>query len=186
MPDRPNWEPAEVAFADALAALPLAAPAPSAWPTLEASIARRIAQRRRRNQWRTGLAAAAVLLAGVPLLRLWSPTPVDAPPPDVVAATASPRSDLTERNQVLQAQLVAFGEPLDAGAALAAAELEDLIGMVDVQLSAAEHSDQSELLWRQRLALMQELASIHAQGDYRLAHNDSSRAGVTPASYVVD
>jgi hypothetical protein len=194
MPDFRNLEPAP-ALADALAALPLAGPSESTWPRIEATLAARLARRRRATRWRYGLAAALALFALAPALELALTDRATAPPaPADVAATADPRDALIERSQALEASLAAYDEPVDAGSAFAAAELEDLIGMVDVQLSATDDPRHAQVLWRQRLALVEELATIRARGRYRLATIDglatndgpAPRAELLPASYVID
>lgn len=148
---------------EALRALPLAAPAASALPALKARLAR---QRRGRvvRRWLPLAAAAAVCaLALSPLLRQGAPVQ----PPAAAAAVDPDLAALIAQNQVYESALrsAAFGgRAQSARTALAGAGIEDLIGMLDLELSAADNDAQARDLWRQRLALMRELAAVRAGG----------------------
>ena len=47
---------------------------------------------------------------------------------------------------------------------MAAVEVEDLIGLVDVQLTGARGDADALPLWRQRVALLEDLAAIRGNG----------------------
>jgi hypothetical protein len=167
---------------DALRALPLATPPRSALPALQA----RLAARRRASQLRRLLplaaaAAVGVLAVGV-LLRSGGPAaPMDpaqsAPAPDPAT------SALIAQNRVFEDALrsTAFSaHPLSGRDALAGAELEDLIAMVDVALSAESDPEQARDLWAQRLGLMRELAALRSSDD---GARPMAQAEVLPAAY---
>jgi hypothetical protein len=97
-------------------------------------------------------------------------------------------ADLIARNRELEMMLRGIDPermPLDAESALAGAQLEDLIGMLDLELSATEDDSRAHLLWQQRLVLLQELAAVRQTGFAAVAQ-DSGVASLQPATYVVD
>jgi hypothetical protein len=181
--------PRDEALAQALRALPLAAPEASAWPMLQAQLRRRARAPRPRHRFAFAAAAALAMLALLPWLRRTPAPPVHDSAPAVVA-----RSDDADaarwiaQSQAFEAALrgspVGY-EPLDAGAAMASAEIEDLIGMIDLQLSQADDPRVSSRLWQQRVALMQELADVRGEGAWRLAATDQGGT-VMPAAYRID
>jgi hypothetical protein len=145
---------------DALRALPLAAPPASALPALQARHARRRRERLLRRWLPLAAAAAVCALALSPLLRQGAPQQ-----PATSAAVDPDLAALIAQNQVYESALrsAAFGGGAQsARSALAGAEIEDLIGMLDLELSAAGDADAARDLWRQRLVLMQELAAVRA------------------------
>jgi hypothetical protein len=173
-------EPDDPCLRDALRALPLAEPAASALPALQARLARRRRERAMRRWLPLAAAAAVCVLALLPLLRGGLLQPVASDDAGFDADTAA----LIAQNQVYESALrsAAFsGRALSARSALAGAELEDLIGMLDLELSAAPDADAARALWQQRLALMQELASVRANDlpDRLTADN----ASVQPANW---
>ena len=129
-------------LAAALAALPLETPAEGGFARLAATLERR----RRRAMVVRGFALAASLaaIALVPLA-LMRGGEVAAPPATPVAATPAAtagtpaeaqRAALIEQNEQLEAWVRAQDEPYDGASAYASAELEDLIGVIDAELSA--------------------------------------------------
>ena len=60
---------------------------------------------------------------------------------------------------------------------MAAVEVEDLIGLVDVQLGGARGDADALPLWRQRVALLEDLAAIRGNG-LALAENGGREYGV--------
>jgi len=179
----------ERSLATALRALPQAAPPPDLWPAL----ARSLNPRRQPTRWRYALPAA--LAAGVALAVLlprWSFEPNIAPTPaapEVAAAapdttTTQPRNDpheldaLHQRSQSLERWIAAFAEnaPQDSRDLMAAVEVEDLIGLVDVQLDSVRGDSDALPLWRQRVALLQDLATIRSNA-FAVAANDGGAAG---------
>lgn len=167
------------ALASALRALPAETARPDLWPDL----AHALVARRRTARMRAGglaLAASAALLALVPLLsanRHGTPATPSATP---VATTAAPAAAndatrelaaLRQRSQTLERWIAgATQAPLDGRDLMASVEVEDMIGLVDLQLEAA-HGDADALpLWRQRVGLLEDLATIRTSA-YALAAN---------------
>jgi hypothetical protein len=181
--DRPN----DAALAAALRALPDAAPMPDLWPELARSI-----DAGRRRPWRyalpVALAAGIALALVLPNLMHREATPAQpAAPVASVTAPAAEKSDelsqLHTRSQSLERWIaaVAARAPQDGRDLMAAVEVEDLIGLVDVQLGGA-HTDADALpLWRQRVALLEDLAAIRGNG-VALAANGADGEAV-PASF---
>ncbi len=174
----------------ALRARPLVAPAASVWPELEAALRRQAP--RRRSTWQCVLPyAAAAGLAGFALLGAWRlghppragrDTPVAVTQPAVANASADPAmaeiDGLRAQSQRIEAWLRSTARttaPQASQDLLASAEIEDLIGLVDVQLSVAGGAE-STALWRQRVDLLQDLAAIRATA-YGLAFTDASLDG---------
>ena len=169
---------ADAALAAALRALPQSAPQPDLWPEL----ARALDRKRRPRAWRYLLPAA--LAAGVALALLIPRSPTrDSEAPRVAsvpATTSAPTTSapdarnvtapapgneieqLHERSQTLERWIaaVAARAPQDSRDLMAAVEVEDLIGLVDVQLGGARGEADALPLWRRRVALLQDLASI--------------------------
>ncbi len=149
---------------DALLAMPLATPPHSVLPALTARLAKRCGERAQRRWIALAAAAAVCALALLPWLRGGdSAAPIAAlqsNPADNTAAAA-----LIAQNQVFEDALrsASFGSrPLSARDALAGADIEDLIAMLDLELSAASDKATSTDLWQQRLTLLQELAAVRA------------------------
>ncbi|HEU4855850.1 MAG TPA: hypothetical protein VFS86_00955 [Rhodanobacteraceae bacterium] len=170
MKDKPGEEQATLAAA--LRALPAGAPTQDAWPELAARIRRRRVTRR--AVWFTLPAAFA---AGLALTLAWphlqprthapTPTLIAAQPgarpsasnaPDVIALQASSR-----QWQAWVQKLDRKGAPLDGPQLAEAVALQDRIGLVDLQLSAASKSSTTAVLWQQRITLLQQLGLLHLQ-----------------------
>jgi len=173
----------ERATAAALQQLPLLAPPADQFARVAIAIARRKRIPRVR-QVLFAVAAVIALAAVIPsVIRQSNEQPA------VVATTSSqppvddPSQELIARNQWLEAMVRAQGEPMDAASAYASAELEDLIGMVDVQLSATDEPAEQVALWEQRLSLMQNLASVRTQS---MAVVRNEEPAFMPASYQID
>jgi hypothetical protein len=165
-----------LSLADALRALPSAGPQPDLWPDLARSL-----NARRRRRWRYALPAA--LPAGLALFALASRlTTTDSGTPATPLETAATRkaatpsaaselSALHERSQALERWIAtATVAPLDSRDLMAAVEVEDLIGLVDVQLGATRGDADALPLWRQRVALLEDLATIRVNR-YAIAAN---------------
>jgi hypothetical protein len=183
--DAMNDRPSDAALAAALRALPDAAPTPDLWPDLARSI-----EQRRRRPWRyalpMALAAGIALALVLPKLTHRETTP--SQPATPVANVAEPSNDVDElsqlhkRSQSLERWIaaVAARAPQDGRDLMAAVEVEDLIGLVDVQLGGARTDSDSLPLWRQRVALLEDLAAIRGNG-VALAANGADGEAV-PAS----
>lgn len=180
MHDRLNHDPMnhapqdnDAALAAALRALPAHAPTRDAWPDLAARVRRRRVARK--TVWFTLPAAFAAGLAltlawphlhlrPVPLrparVAMQSTTGHVATPaaPDVATLQASSR-----QWQAWVQALVRDGAPLDGQQLAQAVSLQDRIGLVDLQLSAAHNGATTADLWRQRITLLQQLGLLHLQ-----------------------
>ena len=184
----------DTTLAAALRALPESAPQPDLWPEL----AQALLQRRRRRVWRYVLPAAIAAGIAIALLLPRSPvhedatprvasTPATSPSPASQSAStqAVPAQELTQlhqRSQTLERWIaaVAARAPQDSRDLMAAVEVEDLIGLIDVQLGGARGDGEALPLWRQRVALLEDLATIRGNA-FALAENgDAGRAN--PAS----
>jgi hypothetical protein len=176
------------ALAAALRALPDAAPQPDLWPGL----ARELAARRTPRAWRTlvPLALAAGLLLAVllprALVRESAPPEVAVVPAPTAPAVSVPDDELDAlrvRSQTLERWIaaVAARAPQSSRDLMAAVEVEDLIGLVDLQLSGAHAPSDALPLWRQRVALLEDLATIRGSA-FAIAANDDI-AGAHDAAY---
>ncbi|MEZ5461322.1 hypothetical protein [Dokdonella sp.] len=154
-------------LAEALRGLPTAEPPPDLFAQVSDSLRRR----RSRRRWMVPAALAASVLLGV--LLIW-PDTAHTPPavvPSASPAVSSPASPISEierlraDSKILEAWLGGLpGEaPRDGRSLMASAEIEDLVGLIDVQLSATRNEAESLPLWRQRVALLEELASIRSE-----------------------
>jgi hypothetical protein len=173
MHDEPNQQhmKGEAALAAALRALPDATPPRDGWPAIAARIAHR---RRTRNTLR--IAVPAALAAGVAIAvalpHLW-PARAPSTAPRVVQRTAAPTrvpeielGALRAQSQRLQTWVTALdrnGAPLGGSALAGAVALQDRIGLVDLQLSAATDPATRASLWKQRNLLLQQLGLLHLQ-----------------------
>jgi hypothetical protein len=158
------------ALAAALHALADAAPLHDGWPALAARIARR---RRTRSMLRitvpAALAAGVAIAIAVP--HLWpAHAPSSAPRATQQAAALPVRAPEAElgalrtRSQRLQAWVHTLdrdGAPLGADALAGAVALQDRIGLVDLQLSAATDPAARASLWQERNVLLQQLGLLH-------------------------
>jgi len=163
--DRSN----DASLAAALRALPDAAPAPDLWPDLARSL-----EARRRRPWRYAvpMALAAGIALALVLPKLANRDATAPQPATPVANVAAPAADIDELSQLhLRSQslerwiaAVAARAPQDGRDLMAAVEVEDLIGLVDVQLGGARTDADALPLWRQRVALLEDLAAIRGNG----------------------
>ena len=152
----------------ALRALPMAEPPQD----LFAQISRNPKMRSRRPRWIIPTALAASVLLG---LLLVLPNPPVTPPaivqsglPTQPADSVAPASEidrLRADSRILEAWLGGLSAEgqRDGRSLMASAEIEDLVGLIDVQLSATRNDAESLPLWRQRVALLNDLASIRSK-----------------------
>lgn len=184
----------EAALAAALRALPESAPEPDLWPGIMSSVE----ARRRRRHWRYALPVAiAAALALAMLLPRWLARDVQAPRTTPLASATAPETpatavsasdadeitSLNQRSRTLERWIaaVAARAPQDGRDLMAAVEVEDLIGLVDVQLGGARGDTDALPLWRQRVALLEDLAAIRGNA-FALAE-DGADANAMPASF---
>lgn len=173
MHDRPDHHRMneDAALSAALRALPTIRPTHDGWPALAARIRRR--RRTRRTVWFTLPPAFAACLA---LALLWPDASLHAPAPVRLAqpgetAQASPAMDLaalqasSRQWQTWVQNLDDNGAPLNGRALAQAVALQDRIGMIDLQLSAARDPATLTDLWQSRIALLQRLGLLHLQPD---------------------
>lgn len=158
----------EATLAAALRALPHVPPPCNAWPRLSARI-----QRRRRARRVACITVPAALAAGValafvgPQLATRARSLRPSVPRTAMAAPAARSPDvasLQTRSVRLQAWVATLdreGPPLNSEALATAVTLQDRIGLIDLQLSAARHRGTSASLWLQRIDLLQRLGMLH-------------------------
>ena len=182
-------------LADALRALPLQAPDRSAWPELAVQLQQSQGARRdtgRRESFRRFVlpAALAAALAAVFIVAQKPREPgaqrpvATVAPIDASSNTNSAKAGnvhnaatdatqlvaLQQRSQDLERWLHDTGEaamPLQGQDLVAATEIENLIGLVDVEL-AAPHEVQDEDLWKKRVNLLEDLSALR-YSNYELA-----------------
>ncbi|HEX6833435.1 MAG TPA: hypothetical protein VF132_07875 [Rudaea sp.] len=177
--------PAGMNLADALRALPLLAPERSAWPQLAAALAREALPARRRSRWPIALAAAIALafVAAIAFRHAIPHRPATVAPASASfvdnaandtnannADTAAKLTALQDRSQALERWLHETdraGVPLSGQDLAAAAEIEDMIGLVDVQLDGTPAANEL-LLWHRRVALLEDLTALR-YSSYSLA-----------------
>jgi hypothetical protein len=185
----------QLSLGDALRALPLAAPDRDVWSALAAQLAPRQAPpARRRFVVPLAIAAGILALATVLIVARHALVPaVDvATIPRAPASTVANDTNVANATNVQnaategEAQLVALesrsralerwlsdtrgaAAPLPAQDLAAAAEIEDLIGLVDVELAAAPRN-RSLALWHHRVALLEDLTTLR-YSNYRIAES---------------
>jgi hypothetical protein len=171
---------------EALLSMPLRSPPRSVLPALTARLARTRRERAQRRWIPLAAAAAVCALALLPWLRSADlAAPVETPQASI--ADDDSTAALIAQNQVFENALrsAAFGSrPLSARDALAGAGIEDLIGMLDLELSAASDPGTSKDLWQQRLVLLQELAAVRASGSN--PNLTAQAMDLQPANYQIN
>jgi hypothetical protein len=167
-------DPDDASLGAALRALPASAPARDLWPEMAARVRRRGAARK--AVWFTLPAAFA---AGLALTFAWpqfhrhaaSPafTPVATQSSSHAATPKAAANDLaalqasSQQWQAWVQKLDRDGAPLDGRQLTQAVALQDRIGLVDLQLSAARNPSTTVELWQQRITLLQQLGLLHLQ-----------------------
>ena len=193
-------------LADALRALPQHAPNGDVWSQLAAELGAPV--RARRRTWPYFAAAAAVLIAvaatltmphqpaTVPNVATSNATSANTSEPANVATVEPSNHDQITHDQItaLQTrsreleqwlhQTAGAAAPLPGRDMAAAAEIENLIGIVDVQLTAPDQSNRrdEEKLWRRRVDLLEDLTALR-YSNYRLAESDTFANG-HPATWI--
>ncbi len=139
-----------------LRALPAYAPPRDRWPLVAAQ-----ARRERRQRWMraaAGLATAAALTA-LTFVAL-------RPPQTDVAAERAELERAMTRSQALEQALKSLGpehRALNGEAAFAAAELQDRLRQLDVEIASPDlqRRDQALNLWRERAGVLSALVDVH-------------------------
>jgi hypothetical protein len=176
------------ALVSALRELPLATPQRSVFAELERELAAASASttttpRRLRGAW---IALAATFVAALAGVRLLHPQSADtslvetSPSADTLALIAQ-----SQQLDDMLATLDARSVPINAESAMASAELEDLIGLTDLQLNAAHRDDEAHALWSRRVDLMTRLAATRAGSSFNTL-SDNGGASLQNASYRID
>jgi hypothetical protein len=172
--DPRDHDPEAAALGAALRALPASAPARDLWPEVAARARRHGVVRK--AVWFTlpaAFAAGIALSFAWPLLLRHAALPASTPVatqtarPAVTPAANDPGlGALQASSQQWQAwvqKLDRDGAPLDGRQLTQAVALQDRIGLVDLQLSAARNPSTATELWQQRIALLQQLGLLHLQ-----------------------
>ena len=174
----------------ALRALP-DVPPPDLWPTLARDLARRRSPIRRHAR-ALALAAGALLAIGAATLyfasstmRASQETTAQSPAQSTMNATSDASIELDRvrtQSQTIERWLaaVAARTPQSSGNSMAAIEVEDLIGLIDVQLSGARDAGEALPLWHQRVSLLEDLAAIRSQA-FSLAETGAAADGSAAA-----
>jgi hypothetical protein len=165
------------ALAAALRTLPAAEPPGGGWQRLSTRL-----RHRRRKRFAFGVALPAALAAGL-AVAVWLPHLRTAPAsvPKMVQQTSPAMNEadlatLRAHSQQLQAWVHALdrgGAPLNGDALASAVSLQDRIGLVDLQLTAARDPVTRATLWQQRITLLQRLGLLHLQ-PYTVAEHVST------------
>lgn len=188
MHDEAHHEPVngDPALAAALRTLAEATPPHDGWPALAARIARR-----RRTRTMLRIAVPASLAAGVAIAvampHLWPAHAPSSSPRVAQRATVPTRASGTDlsalrtQSQRLQAWVRTLdrnGAPLSGDALAGTVALQDRIGLVDLQLSAATDPAARASLWQERNILLQRLGLLHLQ-PYSVAEHTQARPNET-------
>jgi hypothetical protein len=177
---------------DALRRLPLHAPKDDVWSQLAAELGS--PARTRRRAWPFFAAAAAVLIAIAATLTMPHRPPATvanvassndtsantSENANVTTADANTLNALQLRSRELEQwlnQTAGAAAPLPGNDLAAAMEIENLIGVVDLQLAAPNQRDE-EKLWRRRVDLLEDLTTLR-YSNYRLAESDAIANGQT-------
>ncbi len=174
---KPGTDEFERSVGESLRKLPLQGPRRDLWAAIEADLPKQESARAR--WWPYALATAAALVLAVLVLPRQGSESTDQDVP--VAAAEDPRAVWIAESQALESTLRALERrPLDARSAMAGAELEDLIGLTDLQLGVAAKPEEELALWQQRVVLMNELAQVRRSGRTR---ETAAYADMMPAAY---
>jgi hypothetical protein len=158
---------------DALAALPLHAPSRGVWAELANELALT-----RSKRWRYSLPAAVAAMLALCMawpLRHEAPTPRGLGP-TIATVMPSEQLDVLRRRSESLEHWLRFSDTINSARnaqdLVASSEIEDMIGLVDVQLGAQSDAATALPLWRQRVALLEDLTALRYT-DYTLAASNS-------------
>ena len=154
----------------ALRSLPARASAPDRWNEIDARLSGARASKsapRRRPGWLLPAASAALVLVAVLLTFNDRDAPTPDPQTTEIAPAESARQQLLAESRRLESLLAAMpAEPrvTRAHTAMTVADLEDRIQWVDYRLNVANETglrgDQADLLWRERVDLLNSLVAV--------------------------
>lgn len=154
----------------ALRSLPARVSAPDRWNEIAARLSGDRAAKsapRRRPGWFLPAASAALVLVAVLLTFNDRDAPTADPQTKEIAAAESARQQLLAESRRLESLLAAMpAEPrvTRAHTAMTVADLEDRIQWVDYRLNVANETglrgDQADLLWRERVDLLNSLVAV--------------------------
>jgi hypothetical protein len=202
---------ARVQLGEALRALPLASPARDAWPALAAQLAPPAARRHRGQRSLLAVAAACLLAIATAFLLHRAPVqtqPVATVAPIAASSTANGTNAAEAANMTNatntqsrqdEGELVAAqarsqslerwlrdtrksASPLPGQDLAAATEIENMIGLVDVELAAAAPAGELPL-WHRRVALLEDLTALR-YSNYRLAETATAMPATTTLNQV--
>ncbi len=169
-PYPPSHEPDSLGAA--LRALPGHDAASDGWQRMRAKIEARARQRRLlRTIVPLAMAASVLVALGMnhALRRPAATALVGAQPPTSATprvtrnnATLAQLQDHSMRLERWLAELRAGGAPLQGPSLASAVNLQDRIGLIDLQLAAPGDAGDRASLWRQRVRLLQDLAMLRA------------------------
>jgi hypothetical protein len=192
----------ELTLGDALRALPMQAPRGDVWASLAKGLTP--PQRRARFVWPIAIAACALVAFAVFFARHQLPesstatvaTPIASSVPNETAET---KMNATNATNDTNAQLAALqsrsreleqwlhetagiAAPLPGHDLAAAGEIESLIGVIDVELTAPQQRHE-EQLWRRRVNLLEDLTALR-YSNYRLAESGAAGNSAQPTAWI--
>ncbi len=159
----------------ALRGLPLVSPARSALPDVLNQLARKrpTLAARQRPRWLAW--AAGVMAIGIGVFVFGQRDTQQAV--NAVPVVSSKLQALMTQSAEWENALHRFEQQsvaMDAGTALASAELEDLIGLTDLQLGAVQNDSQAEHLWERRISLISRLTELRTQAAWQRAYPEQN------------
>ncbi|MGD9582146.1 MAG: hypothetical protein AB7V26_00545 [Lysobacterales bacterium] len=163
---------------EALRALPLDAPDASLWLRLSGRL-----PPERKPRW-PRLTVAASFIAALLLVGVYAGFQSPAPP-SALADHEPALPELIAESAQLEALLAATTMPTASGPALAlGADLEDQLAGVDAELTGVALDPARQMqLWRQRLALLRELAGLQTTQQWLAARGEQGEDGMLVLAY---
>jgi hypothetical protein len=192
----------ELTLGDALRALPMQAPRGDVWTSLAKEMTP--PKRRARFVWPVAIAACALAAFIVVSTVHRIPAPSTATVADPAASsvpndTTEPRMNAANATNDTNAQLAALqsrsreleqwlhetaglAAPLPGHDLAAASEIESLIGVIDMELTAPQQRHEDEL-WRRRVNLLEDLTALR-YSNYRLAETGAAGNSARPTAWI--
>ena len=201
-----EYSRSELTLGAALRALPTQSPGGDVWSEISAKLSPAIRTRRMRFALPAAIAACALIAIAGLLMRnhsLSTATVADTSSSSTENATAgtqnvnatntanvanvtSPQlSALQSRSRELEQWLHETADaatPLPGNDLAAAGEIESLIGIVDVELTAPNQRD-AEKLWQRRVNLLEDLTTLR-YSNYRLAESSTAATTEHPSTWI--